>query len=251
MIQNDISTKVSFMGKERTTGKKYSRARKSYYMAPIPEKQVVSTKFGWLGRARALGSSAKVSAVDMRSSNTGTYRPSEENLRILCGTKNDVYFHCSDGVLIHAHKLVLSSMSPYFASVFNESWDKSNPNGIWYTSDTSHVMGIVLAAMYTGSIEKEDLRKNPFEILSLAEKFQLEILIQIVQISLTRSIRISSVKQILLSAEKYKLKRLKKDCFNFIKKNAEDVFADENIMELQSENENLWSEMRTYLLQSY
>lgn len=240
------------MGRNRKTGRKYGRARTSCCMAPIPEKHVVSTKLGWIGRARSLGSSAKVSAMDMPRLNTVTYRPSKENMRILCGTKNDVCFHCSDGIVIHAHKLVLSSMSPYFASIFNESWDKWNPDGIWYTSDTSDVMGIVLAAMYTGSIEKEDLRKYPFEILSLAKKLQLEILIQIVEIFLKRSIRKNNVKKLLMSSDKYKLKRLKNACFHFIKENADDLFADESIiMELKFENEHLWGEMRTYLLQSY
>lgn len=240
------------MGRNRKTGRKYRRARTSCCMEPIPEKQVVSTKLGWVGRARSFGSSAKVSAMHMPRLNTVHYRPSKENLRMLCRTKNDVHFHCSDGIVIHAHKLVLSSMSPYFASIFTESWDKWNPDGIWYTSDTSDEMGIILAAMYTGSIEKEDLRKYPFEILSLAKKLQLEILIQIVEIFLKRSIQISNVKKLLLSSDEYKLNRLKNACFNFIKMNAEDVFADESIiMELKSENEQLWGEMRTYLLQSY
>jgi len=250
MIQREMS--LSFVGENKTICGKDNDSRKSYCVkTTVPEKSSLSETPRWSNRVRPLRSSQKVSASETSHPDTETYHPSQENLKLLCETKNDIHFHFSDGAVIHAHKCVLSSASSYFANTFNETWDKDHPDGIWKTSDSSEVMTIVLTALYTGSIGKESIRKYPVSILSLAQKYEIASLTAVVEVALTRAIRVNNVKWMLICSEEYGLNSLKQGCFDFIKKNANAIFKEGDFMELESENGYLWSEMRTYLLQSY
>ena len=75
---------------------------------------------------------------------------------LFSSTFSDVHFHCPDGAILHAHKSILSTASPYFATVFLGPWDDDHPDGVWKTTNCAEIMKGLLRSMYTGIDNVQD-----------------------------------------------------------------------------------------------
>ena len=160
---------------------------------------------------------------------------------------SDVHFHCPDGTVLHAHKIVLSNVSSYFAIVFEGPWDLEHPDGIWKTSNSSETMKAVLSYIYGYPISVEDLEEHSLDILSLAHEYDMVELVTIVEIELIEKISTDNVKDLLHCSARFELERLKACCFDFVKTEGIDLIMDKEFVKISSEDENLWDELRCHM----
>ena len=167
---------------------------------------------------------------------------------LLSSKFSDIHFHCPDGTILHAHRNVLSAANPYFATVFEGPWDDEHPNGVWKTSNSAKLMKVILAYIYIGVKKGDEISDQALAILSLAHEYELTMLVKAAETTLIQQIEEENVKELLQSSILYNLKKLKRSCFDFIKKNAIKVLTNKEFMKLATEDEALWSELRSFLL---
>ena len=159
---------------------------------------------------------------------------------------SDVQFHFKDGTILYAHKVMLCMASPYFSSLF-ENGD-SPTDRIIKVKHSSEVMRLMLKFMYLGKATKEDLKKDPISILISAHQYKLDKLVQAAVIVATETMDTKNMKALLTCAHQYKLTSLLDSCFQYIQNNLVEVLTDEDFITLATEKNDLWSDMRAYLL---
>ena len=168
--------------------------------------------------------------------------------KILFSEKHsDIHFHCEDGNVLHAHKVILASESDYFSTVFEGPWKDSHENGVWKTINNVHVMKAILSFIYTGTVNEEEIIIQPYDIVVAAHEYQLIDLLEVAETILIRNIQLVNLKDTLQYAHLYGLNRLKRACFEFIVLNVIDVLMDKIFMKLANEQADLWSELHTFL----
>ena len=167
---------------------------------------------------------------------------------LLSSKFSDVHFHCPDGTILHAHRNILSAASPYFATVFEGPWDDEHPNGVWKTSNSANLMKVILAYIYIGVKKGDEISNQALAILSLAHEYQLEMLVKAAETILMQQIEEENVKEILQSSILYNLEKLKRSCFDFVKKNMAKVLMNKDFMKLATEDEALWSELQSFFV---
>ena len=159
-------------------------------------------------------------------------------------TLSDVHLHCPDGTILHAHKVILSMQSSYFATVFEGPWDKEHPNGIWVTSNSPDIMKVILTFIYTGVFTYEE-DQQLLSLLTLAHEYELKRLVEAIEEKLILMIDPKSIKDITQKAYIYSLDCLKESCCTFIYNYFLDVLMDGNFMKLATESESIWSELQS------
>ncbi len=163
----------------------------------------------------------------------------------------DIHFHCPDGTIIHAHKLILAAASDYFKSLFydeSRKWEKEHPKNIWKVDFTSEQMQMFILYMYTGELTPKLLEKQPHTILPVVYEFKLTKIVNAIEEILMKNIDIKSVKQVLISAAKHDLPALKLYCFQFIRYNMAKILTDKTFITLVSEHVDIWDDMTNFLL---
>lgn len=182
-------------------------------------------------------------------SDNGSSECAATNAKMLFSKKfSDVHFHCSDGIILHAHKIILSAASEYFSTVFESPWDNEHRDGVWKTRSPANVMRIVLTYIYTGAVEKDKVSEHATEIISLAHDYQLSGLLEKAEMIMTEKVNEFNVKQVLQTAVIYNLDILKESCFHYIKASSRNIVMEKEFMELSTKDEALWEELRTYLI---
>ena len=159
-------------------------------------------------------------------------------------TLSDVHLHCPDGTILHAHKVILSMQSSYFATVFEGPWDKEHPNGIWVTSNSPDIMKVILTFIYTGVFTYEE-DQQLLSLLTSAHEYELKRLVEAIEEKLIFMIDLKSIKDITEKAYLYNLDCLKESCWAFIYNYFLDVLMDENFMRLATESTSIWSELQS------
>lgn len=159
---------------------------------------------------------------------------------------SDVHFHCLDGTVLHAHKLILAQASSYFATFFEGPWDQECPDEIWKTTNSADDMKFILSHIYDLPFQADKFKENSLVKLRLAHEYGLEELLTCMECYLMKKIDTSNVKDILLSTDLLNLKVLKDFCFMFIKQKGYSLVMNENFVQMM-ENKKLWSELRSYL----
>lgn len=156
---------------------------------------------------------------------------------------SDVKFICEDGTIFPSHRSILAAASPYFATVFKGPWKENHRNGEWVTSIPPHIMKAVLVFIYTGKIDPSFVDSDPCGILSVASEYGLDELTKLGEASCVRSLSRSNVKDLLQLAHLHSSVSLKKACFSFVKKNAAHVLTDPTMMQLATEDAELWGQL--------
>ena len=168
--------------------------------------------------------------------------------KILFSEKHsDICFHCEDGNVLHAHKVILANQSDYFSTVFEGPWKDSHKNGVWKTMNNVHVMKTILSFIYTGIVNEEETTFQPYDIVVAAHEYQLIDLLEVAETILIKGIHLVNLKDTLEYSHLYDLKRLKRACFEFIVLNVIDVLMDKTFIKLATEHAELWSELHTFL----
>lgn len=189
----------------------------------------------------------------------------------------DVVLACANKKIAKSHKCVLAAASPLFKQLFDTIMDtnvsglpaskgvllKCNikfttilptelappivtclSNGDYKIDMLNFDLEIVeemLLWIYTGTVK--NLKQNAGKLLSLAEKFNLDLLKSICEQSLIKSIDVNSVASLLMLADRYKNDKLKKVASNFVCARSQDVIKDPSWQELILVNPHLVAEL--------
>ncbi len=165
----------------------------------------------------------------------------------LSASFSDVRFHCPDGTILHAHKLILSQVSSYFQNAFEGHWKSENPDGIWETSNSADSMKAILSHMYGFPFNEDDIKANPIDVLNLAHEYDLARFVYSIEEYLLEKLNRDNVKEILYCSERLDLLELKEKCFDFVRSEGFDLIMDENFLQISTENKALWIELRSFL----
>ena len=153
---------------------------------------------------------------------------------------SDVKFVCADGEMVPAHKAILASSSPYFATAFQGPWTENNPHGEWNTSYTSSIIKAVLSFMYTGDIDI--ITEKPMDMFLIAAEYDIEPLRVMSLAFCIAKIGVENFKQMLQLAHLHDLVDLKRACYEYAKKNPVSILTYPDVMDLRTENATVWTE---------
>ena len=159
---------------------------------------------------------------------------------------SDVHFVCRDGTTLHAHKCILAASSSYFAAYFRGPWgnDAAHADGRWVTSNSSCMMRAILTYIYTGMMDEALVKSEPAEMLSISSEYDLASLRSLSEAVCIRELNANNVKEMLQLAQLYDSASLKEACFKCVRTNAAEVLTDPAMMDLSTEDPQLWEELR-------
>jgi speckle-type POZ protein len=164
---------------------------------------------------------------------------------------------CTDITLVtedkefKAHKVVLVSQSPFFATRFEERWTEQSGNRIDMTDLPTDIMEAILAYMYTGNVV--NVAQIAHKLLPKAEEYQLEGLKVSCEEALSKTLTVQSVIDVLLLADIHNAQNLKRCCLVFIAKNISAVKKTSKWSKgsiNSGTNKNLWLEVLEFHMKS-
>ena len=116
-------------------------------------------------------------------------------------TNSDVTFIFGNDRRITAHKLILSTRSKYFESMFASSLKESQSGEIEVPDVDLNVFKAMLEFLYSG-IPPKNLKEVSLELLIVADKYGMEELTTLCETSASENITARNVVDSLLVAEK-------------------------------------------------
>jgi BTB And C-terminal Kelch len=138
----------------------------------------------------------------------------------------------------HRHSI----LKLHFEAAFDGSW-KESESGEWMTSHTSHVIKVVLTLLYTGKIDNKLVEKDPLAFVSIASEYDLARIKSLAESCCIDLVNGSIVIHLLQAAHLYDCSVLEKACAEYVKKNALAVLQNAEIMNLKTENPDIWDEL--------
>lgn len=161
-----------------------------------------------------------------------------ENIKSLLHEEDlkDVVFKIDDEEFT-AHKIILASRSPVFAAMFKNKMNEELTSVVEIDDIKSNILQQMLNFIYTDQVE--DLEESAFELIYVAEKYQLENLKSMCINSLNDNMSINSVLKTLEIAELYSVDLLKSECLQFMYENKFDIFRSNDFQELIKLRPNL------------
>ena len=144
------------------------------------------------------------------------------------------------GYEFKVHKAILSVRSPVFAAMFKHDMKERN-TGIVKIDDVSQdVMEEVLRFVYTGKVLNID--KMADDLLTAADKYQLDRLKAMCEKSLRKNLSIENVSEVLILADFHNADQLKLQTIEFINTHGIDVIETEGFKTMMDTNPGLIAE---------
>ncbi|KAM8717854.1 hypothetical protein ACLKA7_004539 [Drosophila subpalustris] len=166
-----------------------------------------------------------------------------DDLGALFETKEfaDVTIVTADDHKIPAHKTILSARSKVFAAMFRHSTKEKAENCVDINDFSSDVIIELLRFMYTGKAPKIIMynSKMTFDLLTAADKYQLDTLKAMCARSLSINLSIDTAPIVLKAADLYNMEDLKSKAIRFIKSNIHKIRETNNWKELIKTNRKL------------
>lgn len=156
---------------------------------------------------------------------------------------SDIRFVCSDGVELPAHRCILVAASDYFKRSLEGPWSENNKDGKWTTAHSSKIMKGVLAFIYQGRIQNDLLDLEPLELFAVAAEYDIPSLKTMAENRCIQSLKCENIKTMLQAAHLHRNQPLKTACFSFIRNKAARVLTDPDMMNLATEDAELWGEL--------
>ena len=162
----------------------------------------------------------------------------------------DVTLVVADGKEFKAHKAVLASQSPFFKTRFEDRWtgQEKDKSRVEMTDVPEVVMDTVLSYLYTG--KAANIYKIAFEVLPTAEEYGLEGLQKMCEEALAKKVTDENVVDILVHAETYNARDLRKACMNYIVSNTQTVRKSEGWNKLKSKETEVYRKLWVELLEA-
>ena len=185
----------------------------------------------------------------------GTQVPKFDLSKVMEGARQNG--QCTDIILVtegkefKAHKVVLVSQSPFFATRFEERWTEHGGNRIDMTDIPTDIMEAILSYMYTGNVT--NIAQIAHKLLPKAEQYQLEGLKVSCEEALIKTLTAQTVINNLLLADTHNSQKLKQSCLVFIAKNVITVKKTSSWSEERlnsGTNKKLWVEVMEFIIKS-
>ncbi|XP_073814368.1 speckle-type POZ protein-like [Musca autumnalis] len=138
---------------------------------------------------------------------------------------SDVALVAQDGIELKAHKLMLCARSQVFAAMFRSNFEESKTNRIRIDDMDAEVIEEMLKFLYTGGDISEKFAEQLF---IAANKYSLLDLQTMCENTLINTIKIATVADILLLADRYTNERLKTKATQVILSNFKTVTETES-----------------------
>jgi kelch-like protein 1/4/5 len=149
----------------------------------------------------------------------------------------DVTLLCNNREIeIHAHRIILSSVSEYFCGMFTNNLAETFKDQIEIIGD-GEALKIIVEFIYTGKIELNDT--NVFQILSAANFLQLSIVIKHCCDYLSKNLNIHNCVSINRFSRQQSLKQLNSSSYKYILDHFEKIGANTELLNGLSEIELL------------
>ena len=150
-----------------------------------------------------------------------------------------------------AHKVVVASQSPFFATRLEELWTEQGGSRINMTDVPADIMDAILTYMYTGKVN--DVERTAYDLLPKAEEYQLEGLKITCEEALSETLTAQTVIDVLLMADTHNAPQLKQSCLVFMAMNVTDVkkiscWSEEKLN--SGTNKKLWVEVLEFIVKS-
>lgn len=167
--------------------------------------------------------------VELVKYNGNTYKVPLDNIRANMYTLykdevlTDMIVKCR-GKEFKVHKAVLALQSPVFRELIEvDTAKKQNGVTVEIADISPAAMSDLLAFLYSGTVP--NVTTQAFELLDVADKYQLPRLSKLCEYELDRKIRKASVIPTLIMAHECGRICLKKACLEFIRLNSADIFT--------------------------
>lgn len=134
------------------------------------------------------------------------------------------------GKQFKAHKLILSSRSRVFSTMFKNDFRETTSNYIRIPDMEAETLKQMLLFIYCGNSDK--IKDLNIDLLKAAAKYELHDLQEVCASSLMESLEVEIAAQALILAELHKEKALKEKTLAFIKANSAEVVKTEGWTEL-------------------
>ncbi|UYV69894.1 SPOPL [Cordylochernes scorpioides] len=140
-----------------------------------------------------------------------------ENMKFLLESKklSDISLIVS-GHTVHAHKNILAARSPVFAAMFEHEMKENKENLVEIEHMEPEVLEEMVRFIYTGQSPKLDSMAD--RLLPAADKYGLERLKVMCEVSLASNLTVENSIDVLLLADTYSALQLKKFCLDIINK---------------------------------
>ena len=133
---------------------------------------------------------------------------------------SDVKIFCGDKVF-DCHQIILSSRSPVFEAMFQAEMTEKMTRKVQIDDFPPDVMEEVINFIYTGCVKTPKLlEENASNLLSAAEKYQLEQLKDLCEEKLCKTIDKNNCVQFLVLGDTFRAAKLKKASLKFIAKSS-------------------------------
>ncbi|XP_015117117.1 TD and POZ domain-containing protein 4-like [Diachasma alloeum] len=133
---------------------------------------------------------------------------------------------------ILAHKLILSAASPVFHAMLTSPMKEGMENCVVIEDIDAGIMKTVLKILYTGRDEDLDRLEIAWEVLAVAEKYDMKVLKDQCEQKLLNNLTVNNVLQILDDADTYQAETLKKECMKFIIRHQKEIIATDYFEEI-------------------
>jgi speckle-type POZ protein len=170
----------------------------------------------------------------------------------LCSTlyDNEAY---SDVVLsvgqsrIHAHKLVLSAHSNYFATMFNSDFRESKQEVVTIQDDESHFKQMI-KIFYTNDTSELNF-DMAMHLIVLANKYLVDDLILTCQKIILENMTVDNCLDVLLVADSIASKQFRNRCASYISTNIKSVIATPRWETLKAQRPDLFIEVAAKMVE--
>jgi hypothetical protein len=152
------------------------------------------------------------------------------------------------GSKIHAHKLILSARSKYFAQMFGPDFKELFEAAEIEVREDERVFRKMIEIFYTNDVSEVDF-DEALELIVLASKYLVDELVKSCEEIILRNMTIANCLDILLVADSVQLEPFKDRCIAFILANIKSVLKTPAWEILKAENPDLVIEVTTKMLE--
>ena len=124
---------------------------------------------------------------------------------------SDVKIEC-EGQTFDCHQAILAARSPVFMAMFTSNMKEKETKKVTIDDFKAEVVSEMLNFIYTGSVSSKDIGKIATELLTAADKYQLDLLKRLCEEVLCSTLKVSNCVEYLVVGDMYhqtfKLRRM-------------------------------------------
>ncbi|XP_057318544.1 TD and POZ domain-containing protein 1-like [Microplitis mediator] len=211
-----------------------SNTREGFYQF-IEKKQLIERKDTLLiNDVLTVGVEFTVYDDEFRSMTTLRKNPIAESIKELYETRKDYDFIITvENRKFKVHKIILIARCPVFSAIFAGAIKEGHKDDLSIADIKATAFSKMLEFIYTDQVT--DVNDVAIDLLDAAEKFQLKVLKQVCENSISRRLTVENAIKSMQSAERNDSQDLFAHIINFIAKNAASVIETKDFVAFEEE----------------